>query len=86
MSATPARSARSAETLAGLVAAAAMAMGLVAIAYRPIRVGVPAVLLALIATGIGGRHARLAAVALALTTVCWMVGMVVAVLTKHLLY
>jgi hypothetical protein len=37
----------------------------------------------LVASGIGGRHSRLAALAVAVTGVSWVVGMIVAVVTQR---
>jgi hypothetical protein len=45
-----------------------------------------ALLLALLAAAIGGRHRRLAAFAVILGAVCFVVGMVLAVLTDNPLY
>ena len=45
-----------------------------------------ALLMALLATAIGGRHQRLAALALGVGAVCFVVGMALAVLTDHPLY
>jgi hypothetical protein len=45
-----------------------------------------ALLMALLATAIGGRHQRLAALAVAVGAVCFVVGMVLAVLTDNPLY
>jgi hypothetical protein len=83
------------DTLAGLMSATAIFVGLLAITnlnlslgdahlqMRPIRIGVAAVVLALIAAGIGGRHSRLAAIAVAITGFSWALGMVIAVLTQR---
>jgi hypothetical protein len=56
------------------------------IQMRPIRVGVAAVLLALIAAGIGGRHRKLAAAACAIAAGGWLLGMVIAVITERPLF
>ena len=42
--------------------------------YKPLRLILPAILLALIATGIGGRNARLARVAVFTCVICWVLG------------
>jgi hypothetical protein len=42
--------------------------------------------LALLATAIGGQHRRLAALAIAVGGVCFVVGMALAVLTDNPLY
>jgi hypothetical protein len=86
------------DTVVGLMAAAAifvsvlgminvdLSLGGVSFEARPIRVGVGAVLLALVAAGIGGRHQRLATAAVFITAACWMFGMIIAVVTGHPLY
>ena len=49
---------RPAETVAGFIAAAALAVGAISVVYRPVRLYVPALIIALVAVGIGGRHSR----------------------------
>ena len=88
---------RPAETLAGLAASASIFLGVmtllnlrftingVDLAFRPIRVGVPAILLAILAAWIGGRHERLATFAVFFSTGCWIASMAIAVVyTKPL--
>ena len=53
---------------------------------RPVRIGIAAVVLALIAAGIGGRHRKLAAAATAIAGAGWLLGMVVAVITERPLF
>ena len=86
------------DTVVGLMAATAIFVGLLSITnlnlsiagvhfqMRPIRIDVAAVVLALVAAGIGGRHRRLAAVAVGVAGVCWMLAMVVAVVTERPLF
>ena len=74
---------RPAEAVAGLLSAAALAVSLLGLAYRPGRLIPFAVVIALISTAIGGRHQRLAALALAVGAVCFVVGMALAVITEH---
>ena len=86
------------EALAGLAAAAAIFLGALSamnvdftisgvhLGFEPIKVGVPAIGLALVSAWIGGRHTRLATFAIAFTTICWIVGMSVAVVTRRPLY
>ena len=71
---------RPAEAVAGIIAALALAVGLIAIFYRPVRLSPVALVIALIAAGIGGRHARLAAAAVAVVSVGWVLGMIYSVL------
>jgi hypothetical protein len=68
------------------VASLSIFASLVAVAYRPGRIVPFALLLALLATAIGGRHRGLAALAVAVGGVCFVVGMALAVLTDHPLY
>jgi hypothetical protein len=71
------------DPIAGLLAAASIALGAVGVAYRPFRLLPVALLLALIAAGIGGRNAALARWACFLTVPFWLAGMIVAVVTKN---
>jgi hypothetical protein len=90
--------ARPIETLAGLAAAAAIFLGVMIalnidltisgthLDFPPVRVGVAAELLAIVAAWLGGRHARLATFAVFFTGVCWVIGMVVAVVYTNPLF
>jgi hypothetical protein len=83
------------DTLAGLMSATAIFVGILAVTnlnlsiggehfqMRPIRIGVASVVLALIAAGIGGRHSKLAAIAVGVAGFSWALGMVIAVLTQR---
>jgi hypothetical protein len=77
---------RSAETVAGVIAAAALFVGVIAIFYRPVRLSPVALVVALIAAGIGGRHARLAAAAVAIISVGWVLGMIYSVVEDEPLW
>jgi hypothetical protein len=86
VSSTPYERARPAETVAGFLAAAAIFVSLTGIAYRPLRLIPLAIVLALIAAGIGGRATRLATWAVAISAVSFAVGMAVAVITSNPLW
>jgi uncharacterized membrane protein len=86
VNASPAESATSAESIAGLLAAIAIFAALFSLAYRPVRIDPFAIVIALIAAGIGGRHSRLASFAVFNAAACFVVGMIIAILTKHPLY
>ena len=77
---------RPADAVAGFLAAAAIFIGLMGVAYRPARLAPVAILLALVAAGIGGRNARLAQLAVVVGAVSFAAGMAFAVLTGHPLY
>jgi hypothetical protein len=74
---------RPSDAIAGFLASVALFASLIGIAYRPVRLIPFALLLALIATAMGGRHQRLAAAALAVGAVCFVVGMALAVITNN---
>ncbi|HEY8726139.1 MAG TPA: hypothetical protein VIL91_05495 [Gaiellaceae bacterium] len=86
MSSTSYRRGRPAETVAGFLAAAAIFLSLVGVAYRPLRMVPFAILLSLIAAGIGGRNERLATYAVSIGAACFAIGLAVAVITSHPLW
>ena len=75
-----------AETVAGIIAAAALAVGAIAIFYEPVKLSCVALVVALIAVGIGGRFARLSAIAVGVVAVGWVLGMIYAVLENNPLW
>ena len=70
-------------TVAGYMAAAALFAGVGALVYYPGRLGTAAMFVALLAVAMGGPHRRLATFAVVATTLCWLVGMVIAVLAER---
>lgn len=78
---------RAAETVAGFLAAASIAVSAVAMVYRPVRLVPVALLVAFIAVALSDRHfSRLAAFAVAFGALGWLVGMTIAVLAEEPLY
>lgn len=76
-----------AETVAGFLSAVAIFGGLVAIAQRPVTIGLFSLFVGLVAAAMAsGRHRRLAAAAVAIAGTSWLVGMVVSVLTNRPLW
>ena len=86
MSAAPYERSSPAETVAGFLAAASIFVSAVGIAYRPLRLIPLAIVMALVATGIGGRALRLSTWAVGIGAVAFAVGMAVAVITSHPLW
>jgi len=82
---TPTRS-RPADTIAGFLASAGIFAAAIGTAYRPLRLIPLAILLSLIAVGIGGRNAKLASYALLICAGCFVIGMAAAVITSHPLW
>ena len=88
MSANPiAERDRPAETIAGFLAALAIFGGVIAVAQRPVVIGLPSLFIALVAATMArGRSERLAAAAVAITAACWLLGMIVSVITSRPLW
>jgi hypothetical protein len=68
------------------MASASIAVSAIGLAYKPVRLIPAALLVALVAAGIGGRHRALAGWAVAIAAVCWVVGMTIAIVTERALY
>ncbi|HEY8193305.1 MAG TPA: hypothetical protein VIF36_05205 [Gaiellaceae bacterium] len=76
-----------AETVAGFLSAVAIFGGLIAIAQRPVTIGLFSLFVGLVAAALaGGRHKNLAAAAVAIAGTSWLVGMIVCVLTNRPLW
>lgn len=74
------------ESVAGLLAAAALFLGLLELVYRPFRLAPVALILVLIATVMSRRHQRLTGIAVAVIGVCFVVGASLQVITHHPLF
>ena len=77
---------RPSETVAGFLSAAAIFMSLVGIAWHPLRLILPSLAVALIASGMGAGKGRLQLAAVLICTGCLFLGMTVAVVTSHPLW
>jgi hypothetical protein len=77
---------RPAELAAGYLAAISLTASVIAMIYRPVRLAPFAIIVALIAAGMAGRNSRLPALAVAVGTIGWLVGMAVAVLMSRPIY
>lgn len=86
MSVSPTQGDHPAELVAGFLASAAIFASLIAVVYRPFRIAPVALLIALIAAGMGGRHKGLAAFAVVVGSICFALGMTIAILTGNPLY
>ena len=76
-----------AETVAGFLAALAIFGGLIAMAQRPVTIGLASLFIALIAAAMAsGRNRHLAAAAVAIAATGWLVGMIVCVITSRPLW
>ncbi len=75
-----------ADAVAGLLSAAALFTAVIAVAYRPVRVAPFAIVVALVAAGMSERHGKLAQAAVVISTVCFVAGMIIAVVTRNPLF
>jgi hypothetical protein len=84
---SPAEREGQAEGIAGFLAALAIFGGVIAVAQRPVTIGIASLLVALVAAAMAsGRHQRLAAAAVAIAGTGWLLGMIVSVLTNRPLW
>ena len=83
MSTPPVAESRAADSIAGFLAAFSLFASLIGLVYRPVRLIPFAILLALVATAMGGTHARLAQLAVFTGGLCFIGGLAVAVITNH---
>jgi hypothetical protein len=77
---------RPSETVAGFLSAIAIFAAVVSLAWHPLRLILPAILIALIAAGIGGRYKRLSFVAVMICSACFFFGLTIAVVTSRPLW
>jgi hypothetical protein len=78
---------RPAEIVAGFLAAASIFLSFAGVAYRPLRLILPALLLSFLAAALAsGRSTRLAGIAVGVGVVCFAAGMAVAVITENPLF
>jgi hypothetical protein len=86
VSTAPFARSRPAETVGGFLAAASIFISCIGVAYRPLRLIPVAIVLALIATAIGGWPSRLAAWAVGIGALCFTVGLAAHVITSNPLW
>jgi hypothetical protein len=76
----------SAETVAGYLSATAIFIAVIGIAWHPIRLILPAGVVALVAAGMAGPGRRLQFAAVIICAVCFFLGMTIAVATSRPLW
>jgi hypothetical protein len=86
MSAVDHAASRPSETVAGYLAALAIFIALIGLAWHPLRLILPAVVVSMIAAAMGGRHQRLAFAAVIVVAFCFFLGMVISVITQRPLW
>jgi hypothetical protein len=83
--AEPTRS-RPSDSIAGYLAAMAIFICLIGLAWHPLRLILPGIVIAMVAAGIGGRHRKLAFAAVMIAAASFFFGMMIAVITSRPLW
>jgi hypothetical protein len=77
---------RPAYTVAGYLSAMAIFASLIGLAWHPLRLIAPSIVLSLVAAGMAPKGNRLAQAAVATVAVCFFVGLLIAVVTERPLW
>jgi hypothetical protein len=77
---------RPSETVAGYLASVSIFISLIALAWHPLRLILPSVIVALIAAAMSGRNNRLTFAAVMISAACFFFGMAIAVVTSRALW
>lgn len=86
MNAQPVDRMSTADIVAGFLSVIAIAAAFFALAYRPVRVDVFAIILSFVAAGLADRNRRLAAIALGISASCFILGLLIAILADKPLF
>jgi hypothetical protein len=86
MSARPVEESRPAYTVAGFLAAMAIFAALIGLAWHPLRLIGPAIIISLIAAGMAPKGNRLASAAVFIVAGCFFVGLLIAVVAQRSLW
>lgn len=82
----PVDESRPAHTVAGFLSAMALFAALIGLAWHPLRLIVPAILISMIAAGMAPKGNRLAQAAVATSTICFFLGLMISVVTERPLW
>jgi hypothetical protein len=77
---------RPSETVAGYLASVSIFVSLISLAWHPLRLIVPSIIVALVAAAMGGRSRRLSFAAVMIAAACFFFGMTIAVVTSRPLW
>jgi hypothetical protein len=77
---------RPADAVAGYLASFSIFASAISLAWHPLRLLAPAIVLALISAAMGGRHQRLAFTAVIVAAICFFLGMTISVVTGRALW
>jgi hypothetical protein len=74
------------ELVAGYLASLSIFASLISLAWHPLRLEGPAIVIALISAGMTGRGKRLPLAAVGIAAVCFFLGMMISVITERPLW
>jgi hypothetical protein len=77
---------RQVEVVAGFIASLSIFASLIGLAWHPLRLIGPAIVLAMISAGMTGRQNRLSFAAVLIAAACFFLGMTIAVVTGRALW
>jgi hypothetical protein len=83
---SPLSESRPAYTVAGFLAAMAIVAALIGLAWHPLRLIAPAIILSMIAAGMAPKGNKLALAAFATSTGCFFLGLMISVITERPLW
>jgi hypothetical protein len=83
---TPVSDSRPAYTVAGFLAAMAIFAALIGLAWHPLRLIGPAIVVSMIAAGMAPKGNRLVQAAVAVSIVCFFLGLMISVITERPLW
>lgn len=75
-----------ADAVSGIIAAGALFLGAMELAYRPFRLAPAALILLIVATAMSREQQRLIRLAFAVVGICFVVGSALQVVTHHPLF
>jgi hypothetical protein len=78
--------ASAADLVSGYLAALAIFIALIGVAWHPLRLIAPAIVISLVAAGMGGKRKRLAFAAVMIVAACFFFGMMLAMITSRSLW
>jgi hypothetical protein len=83
---TPVSESRPAYTVAGFLSAMAIFASLIGLAWHPLRLILPSIVISMTAAGMAPKGNRLAAAAVGITTACFFLGLLISVVTQRPLF
>ncbi len=77
---------RPSQIVAGYLAAFSIAASLISLAWHPLRLLAPAIVLSMVSAGMADRGKRLPQAAVAIAAVCFFLGLMISVITERPLW